>query len=248
MMISDPKGVTRKVLLVTGATGIAGTAARLARDRGAIVFVAALPEEGADYEGDLSQEHHANAAVQGCLDRHGSVDGLFNVAGISGRRFGDGPVHECTAEGWDRTMEGNARSMFLMCRAALQVMVRQQSGSIVNMTSVLAFSPEPQYFSSHAYAASKGAAIALTTAMSAYYAPMNIRVNAIAPGLVETPMSRRAQEDPAIVVFIRGKQPLTGGLLSAEQVAEAALFLLSDAAASITGQILTVDGGWCVSR
>jgi NAD(P)-dependent dehydrogenase (short-subunit alcohol dehydrogenase family) len=248
MMISDSEGLTRKVLLVTGATGIAGAAARLARERNAAVFVAALPGEDTDYEGDLSEEQHADAAVQACVDRHGTLDGLFNVAGISGRRFGDGPVHECTAEAWDRTVQANARSMFLMCRAALRVMMRQQSGSIVNMASVLALSPEPQHFASHAYAASKGAVMAMTTAMAAYYAPMKIRVNAIAPGLVETPMSRRAQEDPVIVEFIRAKQPLTGGMLSAEQVAEAALFLLSDAAASITGQILTVDGGWCVSR
>jgi NAD(P)-dependent dehydrogenase (short-subunit alcohol dehydrogenase family) len=236
-----------RILLITGATGIAGAAARLARERGATAFVAALPGEGADYEGDLSEERHADAAVQACRDRHGSIDGLFNVAGLSGRRFGDGPVHECSAEGWDRTMQVNARSMFLMCRAALRVMMRQQSGSIVNMSSVLAFSPEPRHFASHAYAASKGAAIALTTAMAAYYAPMNIRVNAIAPGLVETPMSRRAQEDPGILEFIGGKQPLTQGMLTADHVAEAALFLLSDAAASITGQILTIDGGWCVS-
>ena len=246
-MIPDPAGMTRKVLLITGATGIAGAAARLARARGASVFVAAMPGEGADYEGDLSEEHHADAAVQSCLTRHGSLDGLFNVAGISGRRFGDGPVHECTLEGWDRTMQANGRSMFLVCRAALRVMMTQQSGSIVNMASVLAFSPEPRHFASHAYAASKGAVIALTTAMAAYYAPMRIRVNAIAPGLVETPMSRRAQKDAAIVEFVRGKQPLSNGMLSADEVAEAALFLLSDAAVSITGQILTVDGGWGVS-
>jgi NAD(P)-dependent dehydrogenase (short-subunit alcohol dehydrogenase family) len=239
--------MTRKVLLITGATGIAGAAARLARARGANVFVAAMPGEGADYEGDLSEEQHADAAVQACVGRHGFLDGLFNVAGISGRRFGDGPVHECTLEGWDRTMQANARSMFLMCRAALRVMLRQQSGSIVNTTSVLAFSPERRHFASHAYAASKGAVMALTTAMASYYAPAKIRVNAIAPGLVETPMSRRAQEDAAIVDFIRRRQPLSDGMLSAEEIAEAALFLLSDGAASITGQIFTIDGGWCVS-
>jgi NAD(P)-dependent dehydrogenase (short-subunit alcohol dehydrogenase family) len=233
-----------KVLLITGATGIAGAAADLARERGATVFVAALPGESADYEGDLSQEQHAEAAVQACVDLHGSVNGLFNAAGISGRRFGDGPVHECTVQGWDRTLEANARSTFLMCRAALRVMMRQKSGSIVNMSSVLVFSPEPRHFASHAYAASKGAIIALTTAMAAYYAPMKIRLNAIAPGLVETPMSRRAQDNPQILEFIRSKQPLAGGMLSPTTVAESALFLLSDAAAAITGHVLTVDGGW----
>jgi NAD(P)-dependent dehydrogenase (short-subunit alcohol dehydrogenase family) len=246
-MISDSLGLTGKVLLITGATGIAGATARVARDQGARVFVASLPGEGADYEGDVSEEQHAAAAVETCLERHDRLDALFNVAGMSGRRFGDGPIHECSAEGWDRTLQVNLRSMFLMCRAALQPMLRQGSGSIVNMTSVLAFSPEPKYFASHAYAASKGAAIALTTSMAAYYAPLKIRVNAVAPGLVETPMSRRAQENKEIFEFIRDKQPVTAAMLAPEQVARAALFLLSDAAASITGQILTVDGGWSVS-
>jgi NAD(P)-dependent dehydrogenase (short-subunit alcohol dehydrogenase family) len=235
-----------KILLITGATGIAGATARLARERGARVFVAALAGEHAEYQGDLSHEQHAEGAVQACVDTHGALDGLFNVAGVSGRRLGDGPIHECTAEGWDHTMQMNARSMFLMCRAALRVMMPQQSGSIVNMASVLAVSPEPRHFASHAYAASKGAVIALTTAMAAYYAPMKIRVNAIAPGLVATPMSRRAQEDAAIIDFIRTKQPLTEGMLNPAEVAEAALFLLGDGAASITGQVLTVDGGWSV--
>lgn len=236
-----------KVLLITGATGIAAATARMAAAEGARVFVAALPEEHADYGGDLSQEEHAEGAVRACLERYGALDAVFNIAGISGRRFGDGPVHECTAEGWDRTMQANLRSMFLVCKAALRQMMKQQSGSILNMASVLAFSPEPRYFASHAYAASKGAVIALTTAMAAYYAPMKIRVNAIAPGLVDTPMSRRAQDDATIREFIQTKQPLSGGMLNADEIARAALFLLSDAAASITGQVLTVDGGWCVS-
>jgi NAD(P)-dependent dehydrogenase (short-subunit alcohol dehydrogenase family) len=243
----EGQGMTGKVLLITGATGIAAATARIAAAEGAHVFVAALPGEQADYSGDLSQEEHADGAVRACVERFGALDAVFNVAGISGRRFGDGPVDECTAEGWDRTMQVNVRSMFLVCRAALPPMMKRQSGSILNMASVLAFSPEPRYFASHAYAASKGAVIALTTAMAAYYAPMKIRVNAIAPGLVETPMSRRAQEDAEIREFIRGKQPLPAAMLSADEIARAALFLLSDAAASITGQVLTVDGGWCVS-
>ena len=236
-----------KVLLITGATGIAAATAALARATGARVFVAALPGEEADYQGDLSQEEHAEAAVHACVERYGAPDAVFNVAGISGRSFGDGPLHECTAEGWDRTMQMNVRSMFLVSRSVLSRMMRRESGSILNMASVLAFSPEPRYFASHAYAASKGAVIALTTTMAAYYAPMKIRVNAIAPGLVETPMSRRAQQDNAIREYLREKQPLPGAMLSADAVARAALFLLSDASGAITGQVLTVDGGWCVS-
>lgn len=245
-----------KTVLITGSSGIAAASARLAAEGGARVFIAALDASecaalagevgGAWRSGDLSVEEHADAAVSACMERFGAVDALFNVAGISGRRFGDGPLHECTAQGWDATLTHNARSMFLVSRAALRAMMPARRGSILNMASVLAFSPEPRYFASHAYAASKGAVIALTTAMAAYYAPLGIRVNAIAPGLVATPMSRRAQASEEIAALLRTRQPLREGILSADEIARAALFLLGDEAAAITGQVLAVDGGWTV--
>ena len=110
-----------------------------------------------------------------------------------------------------------------------------------------AMSPEPEHFATHAYAASKGAVIALTTAMASYYFRHGIRVNAIAPGLVRTPMSARAQGDSALLAFMAGKQSLSGGMLEPDDIADAALFLLSDRARHITGVVLTVDGGWAVN-
>jgi NAD(P)-dependent dehydrogenase (short-subunit alcohol dehydrogenase family) len=181
------------------------------------------------------------------------LDAVFNVAGISGRLYGDGPLHECTEEGWDTTLGTNVRSMFLVCRAALRQMLRQEvavnglRGTILNMSSVLAFAPEAPHFATHAYAASKGAILALSRALAAYYAPHRIRVNAIAPGLVRTPMSARAQGDPEVVELMKTKQPLLGDLLEAEDVARAALFLLGDDARVVTGDTLVVDGGWTVS-
>jgi NAD(P)-dependent dehydrogenase (short-subunit alcohol dehydrogenase family) len=109
---------------------------------------------------------------------------------------------------------------------------------------VLAFSPEPKFFATHAYAASKSAIIGLTGAMAAYYAPSKIRVNAIAPGLTRTPMSARAQQDRALLEFIKTKQPLIEDLVEADDVARAAVFLLSDDAGAITGEVLSVDAGW----
>src|SRR5690606_32596843 len=120
-------------------------------------------------------------------------------------------------------------------------------GVLLNMASVLAFSPSARSFATHGYAASKGAIIAMSRSAAAYYAPHGIRINAIAPGLVRTPMSRRAQDDPAIVEYMRVKQPLPGGLLEPGDIASTALFLLSPAARSITGQVISVDGGWTVS-
>jgi NAD(P)-dependent dehydrogenase (short-subunit alcohol dehydrogenase family) len=246
-----------KVVLITGATGIAAAAARAAAARGARVFIASISEEdceqlasdiGATFRAaDLSLEQDAESVVAACTERYRGIDAVFNVAGISGRRFGDGPVHECTAEGWDATFANNARSTFLVSRAAVRHMLSRGGGAILNMASVLAFSPEPRHFATHAYAASKGAIIALTAAMAAYYAPMKIRVNAVAPGLVATPMSRRAQEDPDVVSFLVHKQPLREGPLTPADVVETALFLLSDAASAVTGQVITVDGGWTVS-
>jgi NAD(P)-dependent dehydrogenase (short-subunit alcohol dehydrogenase family) len=111
---------------------------------------------------------------------------------------------------------------------------------------VLAESPEPRNFATHAYAAAKGAVVALSRSMAAYYAPHHIRVNVLAPGLVRTPMSERAAA-PAVHEFIARKQPLAGDMVDAGDVASAALFLLGDASHSITGQVLSVDAGWSVT-
>jgi NAD(P)-dependent dehydrogenase (short-subunit alcohol dehydrogenase family) len=256
-----------RVVLITGSTGIAAATANKAIAEGAQVFIssrtesncAALVEQlGAKQAGyraaDLRQDDAAAAVVEDCRTRFGRIDALFNVAGISGRRFGDGPIHECTPEGWDTTMDVNARSQFLMCRAALAVMLPQapgsdaMRGSLLNMASVLAFSPEPTYFASHAYAASKGAILGMTKAMAAYYAPQKIRVNAIAPALVQTPMSERASGNDEIMAYMKGKQPLVEGMQDADDIADAAIFLMSSGARSITGDVMTVDAGWCVSE
>jgi NAD(P)-dependent dehydrogenase (short-subunit alcohol dehydrogenase family) len=255
-------------LLITGATGIAAATAKLAAQSGASIFIvnlheadcAALANEiraaGAQaefYAGDLVQEETAIHAVQSCIQHFGRIDALFNVAGISGRKFGDGPLHECSETGWDVTMDTNAKTTFLMCREVLRQMLQQDvneaglRGTILNMVSVLAFAPEPKHFASHAYAASKGAIISLSKAMASYYAPHKIRVNAIAPGLVRTPMSQRAQENPDIVEAMKIKQSLAEDLLGADEIARAAMFLLGDDSRHMTGQVMTVDGGWSVS-
>ena len=247
-----------KVCLITGSTGIAEATALHAAEEGAKVFVTSRTEDhcralaeklgaqGAYRAADLTQPEQVAEAVRVCVDQWGQIDGLFNVAGISGRRFGDGPLHECTEEGWDATLDANAKSVFLMCRAVLQQMLAQKRGAILNMASVLAFAPERRFFASHAYAASKGAIVSLSKAMASYYAPHGIRVNAIAPALVETPMSQRAGESPEIMAFMRDKQPL-GAMMSAADVAGMAVFLLGERARAITGTVVTVDAGWCVS-
>jgi NAD(P)-dependent dehydrogenase (short-subunit alcohol dehydrogenase family) len=247
------------VLLITGSSGIAEATALLAGREGYKVFIAGLDESqcrelsasitGSGYfAGDLREPSAAEGALAGCVKHFGGVDAVFNVAGASGRQFGDGPVHECSVEGWDKTLEANAKPTFLMCRAAVRHWLEVgRGGTILNMASVLAFSPEPEHFSTHAYAASKGAIIAMSRAMAVQYAAHGIRVNVIAPALVKTPMSARAQADPEVTKFIRQKQPLSGGLLEAADVAETALFLLSDRSRHVTGQVVAVDGGWSIT-
>jgi NAD(P)-dependent dehydrogenase (short-subunit alcohol dehydrogenase family) len=263
-----PGRLEGKTILITGATGIAAASASLAAREGARVFVASLAEDDCvrlaeeirapggvcDWRAaDVTVAAQVEAAVDQCVATFHQIDGLFNVAGISGRRFGDGPLHDCTEEGWDKTMAVNARSIFLVTRAVLRHMMRRPlgdrkiRGAILHMSSVTAFSPETKHFATHAYAASKGAVISLTRTMAAYYAPHKIRVNALAPGLVRTPMSRRAQEDALITMYMKIKQPLAEDMMDPEDIARPAVFLLSDESAMITGQVLAVDAGWSLT-
>jgi NAD(P)-dependent dehydrogenase (short-subunit alcohol dehydrogenase family) len=262
-----------KTYLITGASGIgAETARMLARDSqssgGVQLFIAARTEEKcralaaelqslgatADYlAGDLTDATFAPRLLATVASRFGRIDGLFNVAGISGRRYGDGPVHQCTEEGWAITLNTNATAQYRVCREAVRIMLAQmpdesgQRGIILNMASVLGLAPEPQHFDTVAYAASKGAIIALSRTMAASYAHARIRVNVIAPGLVRTPMSARASENRGIVEFMRNKQPLVEDVIAVDDAAAACVFLLTAASHAITGQVLAVDAGWQVA-
>jgi len=256
-----------RVCLVTGSTGIAAAGARRFAAEGAAVFVvsrtaahagalvARLEAAGghaAWAAADLTEEAPTDAAIEACLGTFGRIDGLFSVAGGSGRRFGDGPIDMLTPEAWDRTLSLNLRSQALVCRAVVRAMLRQvpndsgTRGSIVLTSSVLASHPVPELFATHAYAAAKGGIEALAMTMAATYAPAGIRVNVVAPALTATAMARRAASDPATIEFTRRKQPLVGGLLEPDDIAPAAVFLLGDEARAVTGQVLAVDGGWSV--
>ena len=191
-----------RVCLVTGSTGIAAASARRLAMEGASVFIVSQAEAHARSladavaaigggvawaAADLTTERGVDASVAAAVERFERIDGLFAVAGGSGRPHGDGPVHELTAEGWDRTLEINLRSQALTCRAVVRQMLAQAPnrsgtrGSILLMGSVTATDPAPEFFATHAYAAAKGATIALMTTMAAAYATQGIRVNCVAP-------------------------------------------------------------------
>jgi len=254
--------VRDRVLIVTGSTGISAATVRMAVAEGARVVVATSDETSGwelaqvtgvePWVGDLTSLPAASSVLAHCLSKFGRVDALFNASGMSGRRFGDGPVHEASDDGWEVTLSHNLEVMFRMCRAVIGRMLQQEigedgsRGAILNIGSALADAPERRHFAMHAYAAAKGAVVAMSRSMAAYYAPHRIRVNVLAPGLVRTPASERAGNDE-LLGFIQKKQPLTGGMVDAEDVARAALFLLGDGARSITGETIAVDGGWSVT-
>lgn len=211
---------------------------------------ASLGDEGRVLTGDATDPETAERAILHAVDAFGGFHGLYHVAGGSGRSAGDGPLHEISDEGWRHTLELNLTGLFYSNRAAAKQFMKQgRGGSVVNMASVLGFSPSPRFFATHAYAASKAAAIGLTQSAAAYYAKHDIRFNVIAPALVATPMSRRAQTDDAVMTFIRSKQPLDGGRIGEPADCDAAaVFLLSDQSRFVTGQVLAIDGGWSVSE
>lgn len=248
-----------RVLLITGSSGIAAATAQLASQRRDSVFLVGKngPEceelssklaNSSFFVADVADENAVKNATKACLDRVGQVDAVFNAAGISGRSLGDGPLHECTDQAWHTLMNVHASGTFHVCREVIQDwLARKQPGVILNCSSVLARFPDPKFFATHAYAASKGAVESMTLAAAAYYAPHKIRVNVLAPGLVRTPMSVRAQSDPAILEFMKQRQPLKGNLIEADEVARIAYFLLSDESFPITGEVVRVDAGWAVA-
>jgi NAD(P)-dependent dehydrogenase (short-subunit alcohol dehydrogenase family) len=237
-----------KVVIVTGgASGIGLATAQLFAQEGARVVVFDLHLSEADgIRVDVTSAEEVEAAVKEVIGKHGRLDILVNVAGGSGRRWGDGPIDACTLEGWDKTLALNLDSVFYCCKYALQVMLEQGHGVIVNISSVLGMVGGDEDFATHAYAASKGAVISLTRSIASYYAPRGVRANVICPSLIATPMSQRARESDHIRARLSQLQPLTGGFGSPGDVANAVLYLASDESSFVTGAVLTVDGGWTV--
>jgi len=170
------------------------------------------------------------------------MDALVCAHGLSGRRYGDGPVDSCTEEGWDVVLDANLKSVFLYAKEAIPRLRANGGGAIVTVSSVLGLVGGDADFATHAYAAAKAGLIGLTRAMAVHYAPDAIRCNVVAPGLIATPMSARAQADEHIRARLAKLQPVTGTFGTPEDVGEACAYLAT--APFVTGTVLTVDGGW----
>jgi NAD(P)-dependent dehydrogenase (short-subunit alcohol dehydrogenase family) len=252
----------KSLVVIGGTAGIGLSAARAFVEADArVVVVGRNPDHvklaqkslGASaraISGEATHPKTAAKAIQAALKAFGGFHGLYHVAGGSGRRKGDGPLHKLTDEGWEYTLNLNLTSLFHSNRAAVRQFLKQGGGgTVVNMGSVLGWSPSAQFFATHAYATTKAAIVGLTKSAAAYYAKDSIRFNVLAPALVATPMSERAQSDSDIMQFIKAKQPLDGGRIGQpEDLDAAAVYFMSDESKFVTGQVLAVDGGWCVSE
>ena len=213
----------------------------------AAATVAEITAEGGDavpFRADVTDEADIAAMVADACDRWERLDILHNNVGIS-VAGGDAEISKIEGEAFDRIMAINLKSMVLAIKHALPVMRGQQSGNIVNISSTAAHEDYPWV----TYKASKAAAKAMTEQVALQNAPHGIRVNCIQPGLMNTPMAVDARMDAwdmtreEVVAMRDAKVPLGGKMGTAWDVANAALFLVSDEARFITGVTLMVDGG-----
>lgn len=246
------------IVIIGGTSGIGLSAALACHSEGAKLVIVGLDKQSSQKASslfpnnvrvlteDARTEGTAENAINFAIKEFGDFQGLFHVAGGSGRKYGDGPLHELSLEGWNQTISLNLTSLMLSNQAAIRAFQHlNHGGAILNLGSVLAFSPSPKYFVTHAYAAAKAAIEGLTISSAAYYASQNIRINVLAPALVESPMSQRAMTNSEIMNFSASKMPLDGGRVGQpSDLDQAAVFFLSDDSRFTTGQILHIDGGW----
>lgn len=243
-----------KVALVTGGSFGIGRATAIAfAKRGAIVVVAdwledkdgdtikSIKAEGSEalfIKCDVSKTSDVKAMIDQTISTFGRIDFAFNNAGIEGIM---GQTHECTEENWDKTIGVNLKGVWLCMKHEIPMMQKQGKGAIINCASVAGLIGFPGL---PAYVASKHAIAGLTKTAALEYAKLNIRINAVCPGVIKTPMvDRLTGKDKEVEKNYESMEPV-GRMGQPEEVAEAVIWLCSDAASFVTGVIMPVDGGW----
>ena len=244
--------VMNKSVMITGAGGGLGSEmARLLAKNGAKIFILDLVEDKGEavaaeinaaggeawfFKCDVTSEADWKAAMDFALEKTGRMDVLCNNAGINIRK----PVEEMNIDEWCTMMKVNTGSTFLGCKYAIPVMRAQGGGAIINTSSVCGMIGHK--YTPEAYTASKGAVTMLTKAIASRYGKDNIRCNSIHPSTVDTPFVQVLFKDPARKAERYGEVPL-GRLATAQDVANAVLYLASEEASFINGVSLPIDGG-----
>ena len=227
-----------KVCVITGAGGGMGREAAVAfTEEGALVCAADVSLEAV--EETVSDEGEVRAMLAAAAERFGGVDVLYNNAGIS--PDDDASVLDTSVEAWERVMAVNARGVFLGCKHGIPYLLERGGGSVINVASFVAILGAAT--SQIAYTASKGAVLALSRELAVQFARRGVRVNALCPGPVETPLLLNIYgSDPAALERRRVHWP-TGRLAKPREIVNAAIFLASDESSYVTGSTFLVDGG-----
>ncbi len=247
------KRLDGKVALVTGAgSGIGRSTALLFASDGAKVVAADVVVDGGEetvnmikgaggqaifVKTDVTQADEVEAMVRKTVEDYGRLDYAFNNAGIEGEPVS---LTRCSEESWDRVLSVNLKGVWLCMKHEIRQMLKQGGGAIVNTSSVaglVGFGGNP------AYVAAKHGVVGLTKSAALQYAQRGIRVNAVCPGVIATPMNKRLlDEHPELETMLTGMEPV-GRMGTPEEVARAVVWLCSDEASFVTGQPLAVDGG-----
>ena len=249
------KDLKNKVAIVTGARrGMGRTHALKMAQEGVKVVVSDISEEDCQkvveeikkaggkamaVKCDVSKKKEVEGLVKKTVDKFGKVDILVNNAGICQFK----PFLDLTEEEWDRTLNINLKGYFLCAQAAAKEMVKQKSGVIINIASVAMGQVGVGIPNIVHYCASKGGVVGMTEALAVELAPYNIRVNAISPGMIETPMIDPIKKDPKVAEAMLDRVPMKR-VGKSEEVSNLVLFLASDKSSYMTGSTVVIDGGW----